>query len=187
MNKLYVICTLSFIAALTVIFGQGKQSFSQNNSSTALQVLTPVINGKQDTIVGTTNQFDLPGAGVIAIKSGAIITNLVGGAAGSAATPTFQVWDGTGMFKSAEDSIGFTTDGTERWVINASGALNAVGTVDIGNGTADPRYVHAGTSFNIHNQSGIGATIDVLVGGSTTNRLVFVGGILVSNITTFFP
>ena len=31
---------------------------------------------------------------------------------------------------------------------------------------------------------GIDATVDVLVAGATTNRLVFYGGILISNIVT---
>jgi hypothetical protein len=41
--------------------------------------------------------------------------------------------------------------------------------------------------FMVGAQGGIAGTIDVLVSGATTNRLVFVGGILISNITTFSP
>lgn len=177
---------LSGALLLVVLAATKPMQTTYTQNATVLNTVLSSLNDKQDTLVGDTNQFEISGT-TINIKAGAPITNLVALSGGTAATPAFQVWDGTGIFKSGEDIIGFTTDGTERWVINASGALNAVGTVDIGNGTADPRYVHAGTSFNIHNQSGIGATIDVLVGGSTTNRLVFVGGILVSNITTFFP
>jgi len=48
---------------------------------------------------------------------------------------------GTGLFRSAANSIGFSTNGTERWTINSSGAFNCTtdGGCDIGNGSADPR------------------------------------------------
>ena len=43
------------------------------------------------------------------------------------------------------------------------------------------------TNLNVGAQAGIAATVDVIVAGETTNRLVYVGGILVSNITDFWP
>ena len=46
--------------------------------------------------------------------------------------------------------------------------------------------IHATGVFINNALSGISATIDALVAGSTTNRLVFSGGILISNITGFY-
>jgi len=45
--------------------------------------------------------------------------------------------------------------------------------------------VNGTNGFAVGAQPGIAATVDVLVSGGTTNRLVYVGGILVSNITNF--
>jgi len=42
------------------------------------------------------------------------------------------------------------------------------------------------TQIKAGGTNGIPATIDVLIHDLTTNRLVFVSGILVSNITTFY-
>lgn len=49
---------------------------------------------------------------------------------------------GTGIFRGAANRIAFSTNGTESWSINASGALVATdNTFDIGNGAADPRDI----------------------------------------------
>ena len=54
-----------------------------------------------------------------------------------------------GMYLFAANALGFSTAGTDRWVINASGALVAAtdGGVDIGNGAADPRDVNITRNF----------------------------------------
>lgn len=46
---------------------------------------------------------------------------------------------------------------------------------------------NAVTAHSLFATNGVSATVDVLIHDLTTNRLVFVGGILVSNITTFAP
>jgi len=73
---------------------------------------------------------------------------MTGSALGKAGTAGSVAWGfvgeaDTGMFLSAANAIGFATGGTERWVINASGALNCAtdGGCDIGNGAADPRDI----------------------------------------------
>jgi len=48
-------------------------------------------------------------------------------------------------------------------------------------------YITNAAGISIGAEPGIAATIDVIVAGDSTNRLVFVGGILVSNITEYYP
>src|SRR3990167_3631820 len=50
----------------------------------------------------------------------------------------------TGIISSAANVIGFVTDGTERWVVNGSGAFNPIldNTNDIGNGTVNARDIY---------------------------------------------
>lgn len=66
--------------------------------------------------------------------------------AGSAAAPsiTFTSDSNTGLISSAADSIGFVTNGVEKWVLNSSGAINPIidNTYDIGNGTVNPRDIN---------------------------------------------
>jgi len=135
----------------------------------------------------TSGVVPVAGTGSTNLVDGPIVISAVTNATlpGVFRANTFATDPGTGMFKSATNVIGFSTGGTEQWAINSSGALVAVGTVDIGNGLANPRDVNVSRGFVVGAQGGIAATIDVLVGGSTTNRLVYVGGILVSNITGF--
>jgi hypothetical protein len=55
-----------------------------------------------------------------------------------------------------------------------------------GNVTAGRGSVTSTTGFAVGSQPGISPTLDVLVAGGTTNRLVWVGGILASNIDNFY-
>lgn len=78
--------------------------------------------------------------------SGGAFTSPLLGPNGTAALPTYSFSSdpNTGMFRSGADAIGFSTGGTERWVINSSGALNPFvdNTYDIGNGSVNPRDVN---------------------------------------------
>jgi len=76
-------------------------------------------------------------------------------AAGTAAAPSIAfIGDpDTGLISSAANALGFVTGGTERWMVNASGALNPIAdnTYDIG-GATKPRDISAGrriTSPNV--------------------------------------
>jgi hypothetical protein len=75
------------------------------------------------------------------------LTGALTGVAGTAALPSFSFTGetDTGMFLSAANAIGFSTAGVERWIINASGALNPLvaNTYDIG-GTATIRDIGVG-------------------------------------------
>ena len=74
-------------------------------------------------------------------------TGVVKIADGSAAAPslTFTTDPNTGIILSAADSLGFVTNGVEKWVINSSGSLNPVldNTYDIGSGLVNPRDIQA--------------------------------------------
>lgn len=78
--------------------------------------------------------------------SGGAFTSPLLGPDGTAALPTYSFSSdpNTGMFRSGADAIGFSTGGTERWVINSSGALNPFidNTYDIGNGSVNPRDIN---------------------------------------------
>lgn len=73
------------------------------------------------------------------VATGGGVTSPMLGGNGTAAAPTysFSGEPDTGMFLSAANAIGFSTAGTERWVINSSGALNPIAsnTYDIGGST----------------------------------------------------
>lgn len=43
------------------------------------------------------------------------------------------------------------------------------------------------TTYKVNGTNGLNATVDVIVSGNTTNRLVFIGGLLVSNIANYSP
>ena len=85
--------------------------------------------------------------------TGGAVTTPITFADGTAGAPSMAFTSdadgtGTGIFRSAANSIGFSTNGTERWVINASGAFNPIvnNTYDIGNGTVNPRDVYIARS-----------------------------------------
>lgn len=64
------------------------------------------------------------------------------------------------------------------------GGTNFVNTIQATNTISATNFV-AGTNFVVGTEQGIAATVNVLVAGSTTNRMVWTGGILVSNITEY--
>jgi hypothetical protein len=100
---------------------------------------------------------------------------------GSAAAPSvsFSGDPNTGIIDSAADALGFVTGGTERWVINSSGALNpATNNVnDIGNGSVNPRDVNVARQVVLHGSTSgstnlkaaatAGSTTITLPGGTT--------------------
>jgi len=88
------------------------------------------------TVSGGGNQVNNVIIGTSTPLAGAFTTATANSFIPNAATvPT------NGLFLSAANTLGFATNSTERWVINASGALNCAtdGGCDIGNGSADPR------------------------------------------------
>lgn len=97
-----------------------------------------------------------------------------------------------GIFQATNNAVRGTAYSLPRLVFGPTGNVGLGGhTVPpeklsvIGNVTASGS-INTTNVFAVAAQPGIAATLDVLVAGSTTNRLVFVGGILVSNITTFY-
>jgi hypothetical protein len=109
-----------------------------NNTSTGLM--------RKCSAVGSPGTW--ADAGVV--FTGGAVTSPVTFANGTAAAPSVAFTSdadgtGTGLFRSAANSIGFATNGTERWVINSSGSLNPAtdNANDIGNGTVNPRDITA--------------------------------------------
>lgn len=90
------------------------------------------------TLGGTTLAADGTDAAIpitITPKGAANILSI----AGTAAKPTYSFTSdpNTGIFSSTADAIGFSTNATEQWTINASGSLvPAVSTNDIGSSAA---------------------------------------------------
>ena len=79
-------------------------------------------------------------------------------------------------------------DGTDTATIAAESAGTGAANQSINlTSKGDGVVAITGGKLTIGTQPGIAATIDVLVADGTTNRLVYVGGILVSNITTYWP
>lgn len=156
--------TLSLIGAILAAFaglaavGPGTGSSGSSSGS----VSTNAVN---------TNQFLYNSQ--LNLKAGAVVTNL-SGTTGTAATPTFEVDAGTGMFKSGTDAIGFSTDGVERWVFNASGSLVPVvgGTYDIGNGLSDPRDITATRNITAAEFSGGGGGLTSASVATNANQFV---------------
>lgn len=64
---------------------------------------------------------------------------------GTAAAPSIAFEPDTGFFLSGANAIGVSTDGVERWIFNASGSFVPLidNAYDIGNGTVNPRDIHA--------------------------------------------
>lgn len=114
-----------------------------------------------------------------------VLSNIANSVAGSAAAPTFKTDPTAGMFKSATNAIGFSTDSVERWVINASGSIvPAVNNqYDIGNGASNPRDVAAARQFAIGLLPGLTTIVTNQLDGVITQRLSYVGGIILTNET----
>lgn len=68
--------------------------------------------------------------------------------------------------------------------LTVNGDLSVTGNVALGTVTITNLNVSNATITNLN--GGISTTNDVLVAGGTTNRMVFFGGILISNIANFF-
>lgn len=65
------------------------------------------------------------------------------------------------------------------------GKTNAAVALDVSGAVSATQQITSGTGFTVNAMDGQSGTVDVLVSNSTTNRLVYVGGILVSNIINF--
>lgn len=116
----------------------------------------------------------------LATLSGGTFTGPVLLSNGTAAAPSLGFssdsdGSGTGIFRSAANSIGFTTNGVERWVINASGSFNCAtdGGCDIGNGLADPRD--------------LSLKRNLVLRGSTSGKITFAAGATTTDYTFTWP
>jgi hypothetical protein len=153
---------LTFIFALALCwpaFGQTKSIVTPLATTSTANTL-PRYDGTTGQLVKTT--------GVVVSDANAITAG-----DGTQALPTFSFLNdpNTGIFSSAANSIGFTTDGTERWLINASGAFNPIldDTYDIGNGIVNPRDIHFSDQL-VGMQGTITASAPILDLSSTWNN-----------------
>lgn len=128
----------------------------------------------------------------IVSTSGATFTGPVLLANGTAAAPSLGFssdsdGSGTGLFRSAANAIGVTTNGTERWTFNASGGLNCAtdGGCVVGNGSADPDTVSVKTGVDYRGAtSGVTRLKASAVAGATTVTLPAATDQLVGRATT---
>lgn len=98
---------------------------------------------------------------------------------GTAAAPSYSFAStgnsDNGMYLFGANALGFVTAGTDRWVINASGALVAAtdGGVDIGNGAADPRD--------------LSLRRNLILRGSTSGKITFAAAATTTDYTYTWP
>jgi hypothetical protein len=131
-NSIYILDPTTSDPAIKIRFANG-------HASSVIEIADTVGN----------NKFTLGTNGILGAAYGG--TGVAGtdgtylGVNGTASAVTFGFSNDpdTGMFRSATNAIGFSTGGTERWVINSSGALNPVAdnVYDIGNGSVNPRDI----------------------------------------------
>jgi len=126
-----------------------------------LQVLAADSTGDTVTTITNASQaaartYTIPDAGTAAsfvmtegaqtINGAKTLGSVLLGPDGTGLLPTYSFTNdpNTGMFSSGANAIGFATDGTERWIINSSGAFNPLtdNANDIGNGTVNPRDIY---------------------------------------------
>ncbi len=92
--------------------------------------------------------------------TGTQTVTLIANADGTGAAPTYSFTSDpdTGVFSSGANALGFATGGTERWIINSSGALNPLtdNVNDIGNGTVNPRDVNISRAVKVYGTALIG-------------------------------
>lgn len=133
-------------------------------------------------------RFDLT-TGKLGQNSGVVISdaNAITAGDGTSALPAYSfVSDpNTGIISSSANSIGFVTDGTERWVINASGALNPISnnTYDIGNGSVNPRDITAARNIIASNLAP-GLVSTATAAGTTTLDVTSKGTQVFTGATT---
>ena len=176
-----------FLAA-TIILGVGaaNELFYQSRQTTKLQSCTLQFDANskiQDD--GATKTWDFAATAgnntvlrVADLATGATIGVLTGTGAASFRTNVYVATLTVTNASSFANNVAIlgTLD-----VAGAIGVTNITSTALTISGTASASRFLAGAS------PGIAATVDVLIHDSTTNRLVFIGGILVSNITTYAP
>lgn len=158
MNKL-IYSLLLFVLAGVEAFGQTK-SLVVTNTLVSTNLNVPKFSGTSGTLI--TNS-------AVVISD----ANAITAGDGTQSLPTFSFLNdpNTGIFSSAANSIGFTTDGTERWSINSSGALNPIldDTYDIGNSIVNPRDIHFSDQL-VGMQGTITASAPILDLSSTWNN-----------------
>lgn len=100
---------------------------------------------------------------VIQTKDAGIIR--VGAGSASAPSISFLGDTNTGLISSASDAICVVTGGTEHWTFNASGALNPTtdSAKDIGNGSVNPRDIHASRRVITPSLQGAGLSLPHVV------------------------
>lgn len=94
---------------------------------------------------------------------------------GTAALPSFSFTNDpdTGIFRSTANTLGFTTNGVEKWVINSSGAFNPIlnNTYDIGNGSVNIRDINVGRSLVLYGSTS--GNVNLRASAITTNYNLF--------------
>lgn len=129
----------------------GDETFGTVTATTGLiTTLDTNVAAAGVTLAGTTLAADGTDAHIpITITPKGTAGILTG--VGSAAKPaySFTADPDTGIIQSAANSLGFVTNATEHWSINASGALNPAtdNSKDIGNEAVNPRDITASRQF----------------------------------------
>lgn len=135
-------------------------------SDSAGNTVTTITNASQ----AADRRYTLPDAGADAsfvmtegaqtINGAKTFGSVILAPNGTAALPTYSFTNdpNTGIFSSAANSIGFTTDGVEKWLINSSGAFNPIldNTYDIGNGTVNPRDINISRGIKAYGAALVG-------------------------------
>lgn len=146
---------LALAGAVMFLFGFNQPSSAQTFKRyvryiSGVPTVCPIGTVTQNVLTGDLYSYKvgtgciLAGGGGSAFTGGAITTPITG-PDGTAGAPTYSFSSSgnsdNGMFLSAANALGFSTAGTERWTMSASGGWNCTvdGGCDIGNGAADPR------------------------------------------------
>jgi hypothetical protein len=193
MKKLIVATTLALLIATTALAQLGGGLFN-------LPVRT-VRHGTADPSACTTsrdNIFYRTDLGQLKLCTAANTwtgVTTAGGtylaADGTAAAPSYSFSStgngDNGMYLFAANAVGWSTAGTARWVINASGALVAAtdGGVDIGNGASDPRDLNLKRSLILRGSTSGTTTVNATaIAGTTTLTLPAATDTLVGKATS---
>lgn len=155
---------------VTCILLTGTTAASWNASYTGVNVATgkAVTINNTITLAGTDGQtYTFPSTSATIARTdaansftGTQTVTLIENADGTAAAPTYSFTSDpdTGIFSSSANALGFATGGTERWIMNSSGALNPLSdnANDIGNGTVNVRDVNISRAVKVYGASIVG-------------------------------
>lgn len=121
------------------------------------------------SLIGTTTPPTLAGATVVPIDGVLTAANQVLFTDGTASLPSisFVTDPNTGMFSSSANCIGFATNGSERWIMNASGAFSPLSdnANDIGSSGVGVRNIYARTIRNMANIGTAGVSVTAVENG----------------------